>query len=120
MAIRIRFNISETLAQVQAAVSGLVLVNLAQLETVKLPPLYESGVRYKMEKPGHEQWQTIVELFGNKSGDCEDLCAARCAQLRHAGENASINVKLVRNGLMHIRVRRGNGDLEDPSKLLGM
>lgn len=120
MSVRLTIDVGETVGEVQAAVMGLTLINLAQLQKTALPDLYESDVKYTREPIGRERWQTITETIARKKGDCEDLAAARCAQLRHAGEDATINVTLVRPGLMHIRVRRADGSLEDPSKKLGM
>lgn len=113
-------HIAETAPQVCAAVTGLVLVNLAQLQHLTLLPLYQSGVRYRREPVSRENWLSIGELYARRFGDCEDLAAARCAQLRHGGEKALIHVKIVNPTLMHILVRRENGTLEDPSKALGM
>lgn len=120
MTIKITMHIAETVPQVCAAVTGLVLINCVQLQTLKLLPLYASGVRYRREPVGRESWLTIGELYARGFGDCEDLAAARCAELRHAGEKATIFVKLVNPTLMHIMVRRQDGALEDPSKMLGM
>ncbi|MGP1665004.1 MAG: hypothetical protein ACTS5I_03625 [Rhodanobacter sp.] len=113
--------IPETLPCIRAAVSGLALIDLALLQANPgMKPLYESGVRYVREGPGHEKWQPITQLYARKMGDCEDLAAARCAELRLKGEDATIHVALIRPGLIHIRVRRGDGSIEDPSKRLGM
>ena len=87
-----------------------------------LPALYESGVRYKREPDGVNRWQTVNETYAKKCGDCEDLCAAYCAWLRvRRGERtARCTVKFVHTGLWHVRVLRANGQIEDPSRVLGM
>jgi hypothetical protein len=87
-----------------------------------LPPLYDTGVRYKRELDGVNRWQTVTETYARKCGDCEDLCAAYCAWLRvRQGERgAHCTVKFIHSGLWHVRVVRANGAIEDPSKVLGM
>jgi hypothetical protein len=57
--------------------------------------------------------------------NCDDLVAWRISELRNAGENAKVRLKWqydpVRAARMyHVLVRRSNGQVEDPSKRLGM
>lgn len=106
--------------QIRAAVTGLALVSLAQMEAMPFPPLYTSGIRYQREPEGRENWQTASESLARGFGDCEDLAAYRAAELWAAGEPAAIDIKRVNAELIHIRVRRSDGTIEDPSKLLGM
>jgi hypothetical protein len=90
----------------------------------RTPRLYESGVRYNEEVPGQEHWLTIPWVLAQGWADCEDLCAYRVAELRAAGERSARCVwsfhHLPGKLLAHIRVRRGNGKIEDPSAILGM
>jgi hypothetical protein len=53
-----------------------------------LPPLYASGVRYKEDKPGEENWKDIPAILADGHGDCDRLCAWRTAELRVRGDNA--------------------------------
>lgn len=100
---------------------ALVRVNLLQLkQRPGLPGLYSGRVRYKREARGKETWKTLVEILASGSGDCEDLAAARVAELRNQGVNARIDVKRVSPRLLHIRVRHPDGKIEDPSAKLGM
>ena len=107
------------------------LVRIDQLYLVahpNTPMLYESGVRYQNEPRGQpfEEFAPIPTLLGRKWGDCDDLAPWRAAELRVRGkENASIRVQWKRVGpnrekLFHIVVRRANGAIEDPSRILGM
>ena len=87
--------------------------------------LYQRGIRYQREardpKTGTrlEQWRTYPELIEFGVGDCEDLAAARVAELRNKGINA--RPWLERHGRMwHVVVRLPDGRIEDPSKRLGM
>lgn len=94
-------------------------------EHPKLPDLYNSGVRYKREKPGEEKWLTIPWVMLQKNGDCEDLACWRAAELRvRYGEAEAMPIwsvrKTAKGALYHIRVRRASGRIEDPSALLGM
>jgi len=93
-----------------------------QLRSQPLPPLYASGVRYQREPRGQEDWQSARETYKRRAGDCEDLAAWRAAELRVSGYDprATAIIKRIRPGLIHCLVLRGNGMLEDPSKVLGM
>ena len=89
-----------------------------------LPSLYRSGVRYRAEPPGSERWADIPTILARGGGDCEDLTAWRVAELRMSGEvgarATSIWQPTPQGLLVHVLVRRGDGRLEDPSRLLGM
>lgn len=92
-----------------------------------LPLLYASGVRYVREDYSGtfpEDWQDVLELYRTRRGDCEDLACARAAELREAGEPARAVFVARRRPeggrLIHILVRRADGTIEDPSKILGM
>lgn len=101
---------------------GLQKASIANLRRVKLPRLYQSGVIYQIEPPGRERWQLPEETYELGEGDCEDLCAWRSAELVVTGEDpkARAIIRWLRPGLMHCLVLRGNGKIEDPSKMLGM
>lgn len=112
-----------TAATLTAALEGLTAYNAAWLRAhPSAPPLYASGVRYQREEVGRESWQTLPDLFESLRGDCEDLAAARAAELQVTGEDpdARAVARHVRPGLWHIVVERGDGTTEDPSKALGM
>lgn len=104
---------------------ALVAVNVAWLrEHPEAPALYESGVRYEEEPPGRDDWQDIPETIALRSGDCEDLGCWRIAELRTRGcEYAVPYVRRSVEGrrtVYHVAVRRADGRLEDPSRVLGM
>jgi hypothetical protein len=89
------------------------------------PPLYAAGVRYQNEDPtkGYEDFAIIPAIMKRGWGDCDDLCPWRVAELQEQGENAKIRIKwkTTPNGkLYHIQVRRADGRIEDPSRILGM
>lgn len=90
-----------------------------------IPELYKSGVRYQNEPMGRpDELVDIPTILLRRWGDCLHLCCWRVAELREAGESkARIRIKRKRSGqrrIFHVQVRRANGTVEDPSKLLGM
>ncbi len=102
----------------------LVDLNRYLYRTRRLPPLYASGVRYVREEEDYtarrpvEDWKAVDVLYQTQTGDCEDLAAARCAELRNQGLPA--NIRLTRRGrIWHVTVRVGT-KVEDPSRRLGM
>lgn len=88
------------------------------------PHLYTAGVRYQRETPGSEHWQTPDETIERGAGDCEDLAAYRCAELRATGEDPEAVVRVVPAGrsTLHALIHRTTGpeEWEDPSVVLGM
>lgn len=93
-----------------------------------LAPLYKSGVFYQNEEPGKpDHCVDIRELYERGHGDCLHLSVARVAELRESGEDSRAKIRLTfkplknkKGRLFHVTVRRGNGTVEDPSKILGM
>lgn len=104
---------------------ALVAVNVVWLrEHPSAPWLYQSGVRYKDEPPGQDDWQDIPETLARGNGDCEDLACWRLAELRtRTSEDVLPHVTRTILGprtVYHIAVRRRTGGIEDPSRVLGM
>src|SRR5262245_59360421 len=67
----------------QLLLEALTEVNCAILAThPDLPTLYESGILYRRESIGQEDWCDVVELLRLGFGDCEDLSCYRAAELR--------------------------------------
>lgn len=101
----------------------LTTANVQALKTGKFPRLYASGVRYRRERPEErESWRTIPVVLAEGHGDCEDLASWRAAELRVSGEDPQARpfIYRTRSGSYHVVVRRGDGEVEDPSRLLGM
>jgi len=109
-------------AERQALVAALELLcalNLIYLKAhPRAPALYKSGIRYRREPRGVENWQTIAEMLRSKFGDCEDLACARVAEIRVKGLYAE-PWPVSRGGLWHVLVKHSRG-IFDPSKRLGM
>jgi hypothetical protein len=104
---------------------ALIAANIEYLTICpSAPPLYESGVVYEEEPEERDNWQDIPETLGVGNGDCEDLACWRIAELRfRANEHASPLIRWREVGtrtVYHITVRRADGTIEDPSRLLGM
>lgn len=108
---------------------ALTRVNVAWLESHPAAPSIlapDAGVRYEREPLGREDWRTLPALLSFGAGDCEDLAAARAAELRVAGIHARATPVRIgpriggRAELWHIVVRHPDGTTEDPSIALGM
>lgn len=89
------------------------------------PSIYQSGVRYVEETPGIEDWRDIPTCLRIRQGDCEDLACWRVAELKvRQGIDAVpiFGFRTLSNGdvVYHIRVQYPNGQIEDPSRILGM
>lgn len=91
----------------------------------RAPMLYQSGVRYVMEPQGVEEFRDIPTIMEAGCGDCDDL---GCWRVAECWVRDKVNVKPIftkrtmADGrfMYHILVRYPNGDIEDPSKILGM
>lgn len=102
----------------------------------RFPPLYQSGIRFRAEPwamptsvlPQFEQFCPAPELLRRGWGDCAQLCCYRVAELREGGdEKAKLRFYCRTQGdprdpkrrrWYHVQVRRGDGEIEDPSRLL--
>lgn len=105
------------------------------------PRLYRSGVVYREEKPGREDWPDIPAILSQGWGDCEDLASYLTAERRvYDGIDARTVIKwkkipaesLKKAGypksaippdgvfLVHCMTQWPDGRVEDPSKVLGM
>jgi hypothetical protein len=78
-----------------------------------------------------EQWRTAYVAYNEmpREADCKVLAPWRTAELQIAGERAIAFARIRRiydeekkrwKNLAHILVQRGDGTIEDPSRLLGM
>ena len=104
---------------------ALTAVNVAWLrENPSAPWLYESGVRYEEEPAGRDDWQDIPETLLLRTGDCEDLGCWRLGELRTRGHEYAVpyvrKTLIGSRAIYHVAVRRADGRVEDPSKILGM
>jgi hypothetical protein len=58
-----------------------------------IPPLYSSGIRYKEDPPGQENWKDCLAVLADGHGDCDRLVAYRCGELQVAGYDAQPIIK---------------------------
>ena len=137
-------------APILLALDAMVAVNLWHIRRAlkraekglgaPVPPLYASGVIYKEDPPGEENWCDLYVVMQMGHGDCDRLCAWRIAELRAAGIEAQPLIKWqkvpkdvmmsmghpanmipdVGVDMVHVQVQWPDGHIEDPSKLLGM
>lgn len=112
-----------TPASLSAAAEGLAALDYSMLRAAQhrgggYPALYASGMLYRPEPIGSENWLNIAEALKAGQADCEDLSAWRAAELRHAGEPATVVIRPTRRGSYHAVVRRSDGTFEDPSRIL--
>jgi hypothetical protein len=106
-----------------------IFVNRIHIAQGGVPPLYASGVRYQNEPVGlPDNLLDIPAIQKQGWGDCLHLSCWRVAELREAGEEKAglayvwkeVLIKGRPGRLFHCIVRRSNGVIEDPSRILGM
>lgn len=106
------------------ALASCVRATQAEAERGTLPSLYANARRIEWrDEPtagsGVEFIDDPFVVLARGYGDCDDLACWRVAELRARGERANVAIKW--NGKRyHALVRRENGKLEDPSRVLGM
>lgn len=113
---------------IDIALAATVIVNLHQMRSRQLPPLYASGVRYQRERclvssvpETCERFLSAEQLLRERVGDCDDLASYLAAEKIHTGEDPGARAIALRVGRgYHAVVRCGDGTLEDPSVRLGM
>lgn len=122
-----RLPLEDRLTFLQLVVEALAIVDRAEMRTNPRVPrsLYRAGVAYVRDRDGDEVWKDISRALSRHAGDCKDFVAWRLAELREAGEDDARVEALAETtpaGRIdyHVRIRRANGDIEDPSIALGM
>lgn len=103
-------------AALEALLTGLVALNVAIMRRYRLPRLYASGVRYRVDG---ECWRNAIDVLEHREADCKSLSAYRAAELLIAGVPARVIVHRSGRHTLHARVLT-RGVIEDPSRRLGM
>lgn len=125
--LKVELHVPSDPAAIEAIAEGLVglncyLLQAAEAQGIDVPPLYESGVRYRREAKGTEWWESITDILGVHGigeGDCEDLSALRAAEYRYFdGIPARVRILRTRRGSFHAVVELPDGTIEDPSRIL--
>jgi len=121
MPLRVRMTIP--LLAMEPAVEGLAAINCYILRALqgsapRISDYDTQVVRYR--NPGEERWRTIADILDTGEADCKSLVAAVCAEYRvYDGEPAVPVVYLTgREGRYHAVVRRADGTIEDPSRII--
>lgn len=120
---------------IDAALEGLTRLDQVVLAEKRLPFLYRSGIRWRLER-GPQRWRRADEVLAEgSSADCKNLACWRTAELRNLGIDRGAKAHVYRSGprMWHCVVIRTNdaggaplrrdahGHLvEDPSRILGM
>lgn len=142
-------------APIILALQAMISVNLWHIQRglkraekgtgVPVPPLYASGVRYKEDPPGEENWKDCWAVLKDGHADCDRLVSWRVAELRAAGIPADPIIKwqqvpkdvmiglghpphmVPEEGISMVHVcvgwpgwQQDPSLVEDPSKILGM
>jgi len=95
-----------------------------RMQRFPLPPLYRSGIVFEPDpRAGIEEvWRPPYKTFEQGSGDCDQLVLYRGAELWASGETSVSSQCMAQRTpagtKMHVRVRRANGLVEDPSIIL--
>lgn len=116
----------ETRAALRALLDALLAIDVAYLRAhPETPRLYAAGIPYVAEPPGEERWQDVPTTIKRGRADCEDLAAWRAAELRvREGVPATTGIRWRRmpdgSYRYHIVVEHPDGQIEDPSLVLGM
>ena len=111
------------LSILHSLLNALTLENLGILYYNNVPSIYQIAPKYKLKVADIDEWLDIPDIIKRKTGDCKDFACWRAAELMRQGESARPFIQYKKQGdvdLYHIVVQRGNGQIEDPSKLLGM
>lgn len=110
-------------AYIDAAIEGLTRLNVVVMKHMTIPPLYKTGIRWRLES-GPQRWRRCDEMIREgKTADCKNLAAYRAAELRVSGEDPTAEVLVYHSGehVYHAVVGRDKRSwIEDPSRILGM
>ncbi len=89
-----------------------------------LPRIYDSGVVYARDRQGMISIVDAPTAFRRGWGHCAHLACWRVAELQEQGEQATVSltgvVFPIPGRTFHVQVRREDGSIEDPSRMLGM
>ena len=111
---------------VELLIEALATANMAEMRANPFPTLATGAIRYDLEE-SQELFDDATLVLSRRSGDCDDLAAYRLAELWIEGDHgARAHVRWQADPTnqipwgFHAMVRRGNGQIEDPSVKLGM
>jgi hypothetical protein len=111
------------LIEAQAEANRFLMVKM------RIPELYRAGIRFQNEPWAgkFENIASVAVVIKRGWGDCDDLVAWRIGELRNQGIQATARIYWRTHDtprgpmrLYHVEVRHPNGEIEDPSRLIGM
>jgi hypothetical protein len=121
---------------------GVVHANRLIMEAQRIPPLYQSGVRYRVDPKSAKEQRVLdcLEVLQDGAADCKSLACYLLAGYRHAARSEAealaydlaiswqefdhdpLDIGLVPlNGLcrvFHVQIQKPDGSFEDPSTRL--
>jgi hypothetical protein len=108
-----------------AALESVTRLNEQLLKEGSVPTFDRAlakGLRWKPEPPGDEHFDHAGIIVKRKWGDCDDIAPYYAATLRHTGKDPDAQAVARRSGphRWHAEVMRGDGSIEDPSRMAGM
>ena len=109
---------------IKSAIEGFALGCLPAFKRWGLPPLYKSGVRFRLPPEhgsGVERMQTPLDTYNDGWGDCDRLLIWWLCERWTQHQPARCSLIFV-GGNMHVLGRKSwdeRGELEDPSVYLG-
>lgn len=87
----------------------------------RLPRLYESGVEFRLPQShggGQEYFALPPVVYAQRFGDCDQLVIWRLIELQAFGEPSARCKADWMGQAVHVRIRRADGRVEDPSRVL--
>ncbi len=127
--MHVLLNVPASVGCLTATLEGLTALDAVILQRRNVLPLYESGIRYRVEQRMKipelggrplEIWENANEVYELGYADCDALASLRAAELRRDGEPAIAFAVRTGPKMFHALVRRADGRTEDPSRILGM
>lgn len=116
-------------ARLLVEVVAAVNVSIMRRVRASIPPLYKSGIVYREEPPGAEEFENCLQALGlaprvcGVEGawvDCDGAVAYRLAELWLQGEPAKARIlwRMVARQRKHAQIRRADGSIDDPCMVL--
>lgn len=105
----------------EPVLEAITRANALYYQTGKFPGLFESGVKYRREEPGFEEWRAVPSLYAHGFGDCDDLACALAGQFRANGYHSAKAIPIIMSDkLVHVLTDVPGVGIYDPSTILGM
>jgi len=127
--VRVRLAIPDRIldaSTLDALLEATTRAGQRQIERGEAPDVraaIKRGLRWRPERfVDGEHFDLPVEANARGWGDCDDLAPWLAASLRASGEDPRAEAVASKSGptRWHVRVKRGNGEIQDPSAWAGM